>query len=431
MRRRSFARSLTAAALFAPFFARLERTRAQPSLGRAKYLCLMTTTGSNPSLWNGSTLFNASNQPLQRIADDVVIVSRLNGNGHCASHGSPGGLTGVGYSGFGHTSIDQYVARALQAGGVRSSIPSLILGGDPTQESSTFWRDGSRLTAITRPVAAFDAIFAGAAPSDPGTTDPGTVEPPSERLRRRQSILDLMLGELEQLRAQLGAEERIKLELHADSIRALEMRLAGDGSTGGTGGEPAPGSCAPPAGIANGDQVLVDDARCLDLAITALGCDLTRVVAVEFGHHQGTQVRLPGMSGGDWHSNYLHSNQIADLTALESWLTEQFVLAVEKSKRIPAPDGDGTLFDQTLFVWARTMGDAVSHVDSDMRTVFAGGAGGYLRRSAGGRHVDARGQSHQRALLNAAAALGVADLSSFGSGNLGADARLPLEEVAS
>ena len=175
----------------------------------------------------------------------------------------------------------------------------------------------------------------------------------------------------------------------------------------------------------------MDDARCLDLAVTALGCDLTRVVAVEFGHHQGTQVRLPGMSGGDWHSNYLHSNQIADLTALEAWLSEQFVLAMEKAKRIPAPDGDGTLYDQTLFVWARTMGDAVAHVDSDMRMVLAGGAGGYLRRAAGGRHVAAGGQSHQRGLLHCAAALGVRDLASFGHAGLGGDSRLPLEEVAS
>ncbi|MCB9604575.1 MAG: DUF1552 domain-containing protein [Sandaracinus sp.] len=428
MRRRTFARSLGAAALFAPFLAKLGQTQAQPRLGRAKYLCLMTSTGSNPALWNGSgPLFNASNAPLQRVADDIVLVSNLNGNGHCATHGSPGGLTGVGYSGSGHTSIDQYVASGLMAAGIRTSIPSLLLGGDPTQESSTFWRGGERLSAIQRPVAAFDAIFAGAPPStDPTVPNTGA----DDRLRRRQSILDLMLGELEQLRGQLGAEERRKLELHTESIRALEMRLAGGGSS--TGGEgPAPGSCAAPAGVENGDQVLVDDARCLDLAVTALGCDLTRVACVEFGHHQGCQVRLPGMAGGDWHSNYLHSNQIADLTALEAWLCEQFVLAMEKAKRIPAPDGDGTLFDQTLFVWARTMGDAVAHVDSDMRMVFGGGAGGYLRRAAGGRHVDARGQSHQRGLLNCAAALGVADLSSFGNGTLGGDSRLPLEEVAS
>lgn len=424
MRRRTFSRALGAAALFSPFLATIGRTKAQPTLGRAKYLCLMTTTGSNPSLWTPSgPLFNASNQPLQRVADDVIVVSGLNGNGHCATHGSPGGLTGVGYSGSGHTSIDQHIARALGAAGVRTPFSSLQLGGDPNQQSSSFWRDGEQQSPIARPASAFDTIFAGAMPSDP--MEGG--EAPSDLLRRRQSILDLMLTELDQLRGSLGAEERRKLELHAESIRALELRLAG---TGGDGGGPTGGSCAPPTGVADTDEVLVDDAKCLDLAITALGCDLTRVVSVEFGFHNGTPCALPGMSPGDWHSNYLHSNQIADLTKLEAWLTEQFVGAMEKARTIPAPDGDGTLYDQTLFVWARTMGDAVAHSDGDMRTVFAGGAGGYLATSAGGKHVNASGASHQRALLNCAAALGISDMD-FGDGRLGGDSRIPLEAVVS
>lgn len=423
MRRRTFSRALGAAALFSPFLATIGRTKAQPTLGRAKYLCLMTTTGSNPSLWTPSgPLFNGSNAPLQRVADDVIVVSGLNGHGHCASHGSPGGLTGLGYSGTGQTSIDQHIARNLAAGGVRTPFASLQLGGDPNQQSSSFWRDGEQQSPIARPAAAFDTVFAGATPSDP--MDP--AEAPSERLRRRQSILDLMLDELDQLRADLGAEERRKLELHAESIRALEERLAGTGDGGGSTG----GSCAPPTGMADTDRVLVDDARCLDLAITALGCDLTRVVSVEFGFHNGTPVNLEGMTPGDWHSNYLHSNQVEDLTKLEAWLTEQFVGAMEKARTIPAPDGDGTLYDQTLFVWARTMGDAVAHTDGDMRTIFAGGAGGYLSTTPGGRHIDAGGASHQRALLNCAAALGVSDMD-FGDGGLGGDSRLPLEAVVS
>ena len=423
MRRRTFSRALGAAALFSPFLATIGRTKAQPTLGRAKYLCLMTTTGSNPSLWTPSgPLFNESNQALQRVADDVVLVSGLNGNGHCAAHGSPGGLTGLGYSGSGHTSIDQHIARQLVGGGVRTPFASLQLGGDPNQQSSSFWRDGEQQSPISRPATAFDTIFAGAMPGDP--MDGG--ESPSELLRRRRSILDLMLTELDQLRASLGAEERRKLELHAESIRALELRLMGTGEGGGA----TDASCAPPTALEDTDEVLIDNAKCLDLAITALGCDLTRVVTVEFGFHNGTPSTLPGMTPGDWHSNYLHNNQIADLTKLEGWLTEQFVGAMEKARTIPAPDGDGTLYDQTLFVWARTMGDSVAHTDGDMRTIFAGGAGGYLSTRTGGRHIDAAGQSHQRALLNCAAALGVSDMA-FGDGRLGGDSQLPLEAVVS
>lgn len=69
------------------------------------------------------------------------------------------------------------------------------------------------------------------------------------------------------------------------------------------------------------------------------------------------------------------------LTNLERWLATQFVAAADKLKSLPAPDGNGTLFDQALMVWARDMGDAVEHRGDDMRFVFAGGAGGYLRTS--------------------------------------------------
>jgi hypothetical protein len=50
----------------------------------------------------------------------------------------------------------------------------------------------------------------------------------------------------------------------------------------------------------------------------------------------------------------------------------------------------------------------------DMRFVFAGGAGGYLKKSANGRYVQGGGESHQRALLTMAEAMGITNLTGFG-----------------
>jgi len=153
----------------------------------------------------------------------------------------------------------------------------------------------------------------------------------------------------------------------------------------------------------------------LELAINAFACDITRVAAVQFGHHQQCAVDLPGVKG-DYHNDFMHGDQPphARLATLERWLCEQFVAGVKKLKSLPAPDGSGTLYDQTFIMWARDMGDAPMHTGDNMRFVFAGGAGGYLKKSANGRYLQGGGEHHQRALLSAAEAMGLTNLTGFG-----------------
>ena len=59
---------------------------------------------------------------------------------------------------------------------------------------------------------------------------------------------------------------------------------------------------------------------------------------------------------------------------------------------MPDPLGTNgqTLFDNTLMVWARDMGDAQNHNQQSMRFVLASGNGGYLKTASGGplRQID-------------------------------------------
>jgi hypothetical protein len=162
---------------------------------------------------------------------------------------------------------------------------------------------------------------------------------------------------------------------------------------------------------------LPNTALLLPLAINAFSCDLTRVASVQFGHHQNCPVDIPGVVTGEWHNEFLHSPQkAAELLKLEQWLSQQFVDAALQLQSLPAPDGNGTLYDQTLMVWARDMGDSINHGDSNMVYVFAGGAGGYLEHSGSGRYIKAGGGAHVKALLNCAEAMGLSDYGSFGTG---------------
>lgn len=413
--RRQFVKAVGAAALAAPFYSLLRSRPARAAGRQARYFLLFFTNGTDGAAWSpvGSTdtriAWSAMTEPLAPLRSNLILVEHLSGQGTADNHGAPGGLTGLGYAGQNHLSVEQFIADGLRASGVQTAIPSLLLGGVATEQQSTFWRAGQRLSPIFSPQTAYETIFAGVAPGGGGLSP--------EILRRRQSALDLVKDELAHLSGALGAGERQKLELHTDSIRQLEERLTGGG------GE----SCEPGAAPAGGDQPLLASALHLDLAITAFACDTTRVAAVEFGNHQSTQVAISEVgAAGDWHNNFVHGdNPRTRLVALERWLCQQFVAAAEKLKSIPAPDGDGTLFDQTLMLWARDMGDSVVH-NGDMRFVFSGGAAGALRTAPEGRYIDGGGDAHQRALVTCCHAMGLTDATGFGDPDA---SRSPLEAV--
>jgi hypothetical protein len=402
--RREFAKRVGLAALFSPFLSLVEQAPAHAAaLGKAKYFLLFYTNGTDPAQWTptGSTqssiAFSAMTEPLAPLRPDLVLVERLSSLGTADNHAAPGGLTAQGYSGQSRISIEQFISDKLAAAGVVTPIPNLLLGSVRTEQQTSFYRNNQPLSPIFSPVTAYEAIFGNA----------GGVSP--ETLRRKKSALDQVARELAQLSGKLGADDRRKLELHADSIRAVEGRL----SSG------AGAACSPPAKPGEPGQDLLGSVAHLELAITAFACDLTRVAAVQFGHHQNTQVSLPEVGNpGNWHNDFIHGdNPRARLAKLERWLAQQFVAAGNKLKALPAPIGGGTLWDQTLMVWARDMGDSVNHNGNDMRFVFSGGAGGYLTKSPNGRYIDGGGDAHQRALLSCAAAMGVTSFTGFGDAN--------------
>lgn len=418
-------RGIGAAGLFSPFVSLLDQGKAQAAVGSAKYLMIFHTTGTDINLWRpaGSTssqiVFSEMLQPLSPIVDSLVIIEGLDSKGTATNHAAPGGLTGVGYSSNDRISLEQFVGDELDAQGVSTAFSSLILGGESSQSQSTFYRDGQALSPLFLPSTAYNTIFGAVTP------DPGNGESAADRLARRQSILDLVNDQLGTLSSELGSEERQKLELHADSIRELEERLALDAG-GGSGGA----ACTEYEAPQDSSESLYNCALLADMAATAFACDLTRVAAIEFGHHQATQIGIPEIGAGDWHQ-YLHAGLSQNLINVERWVGEQFVAVAQKLQSLPSPDGNGSLYDQTLMIWTRGMGDAIGHSGTDMRFVLAGGAGGYLDTTANGRYLQGGGQAHQRVLFNCCEAMGITDFTGFGSTDASAGAREPLSSVGS
>lgn len=416
--RRRFTQGLGVGALCAPFVSLLEPGTARAE-GKAKYLLIFHTTGTVPDLWRptGSTgdnlVLSEMLEPLEPLRDSLILVDGLDSVGTADNHAAPGGLCGVGYGSNQKISVDQFISDAV---GSDTAFPSLILGSVSTESQSTFYRDNQILSPLFLPSTAYETVFDGV--SVGGGGDDAAL---ALRLARRQSVLDLVTDQISTLSSELGSAERQKLELHTESIRELEDRLVSGGAAEG---------CDPGPAAVDSPELLTNSALHADLAVSAFACGLTRVAAVEFGHHQATQVSLPEIGNGDWHQ-FLHSNMLDEVVRLERWVAEQFVATAERLKSLPAPDGGGTLYDQTLMIWTRGMGDAVVHNGADMRFVIAGGAGGYLDHAPGGRYVQGNGEAHQRVLLNLCEAMGVSDFSGFGGDGAEFGAREPLASIGS
>ncbi len=170
-------------------------------------------------------------------------------------------------------------------------------------------------------------------------------------------------------------------------MRQLENKLIQSGMTAGACRELAGATDSTAAHPAIGDNLTH-----LDIIVNAFACDVTRVAAIQFGNDQKFEVDLPGLQG-DQHTSFLHGSttDFTNLGKFEVWMAQQFAAVIAKLKSRPEPDDpSSTLYDNTLMVWCRDMGDATVHNQKSMRFVIAGGAGGYLKTNPAGRYLDFR-----------------------------------------
>jgi Protein of unknown function (DUF1552) len=426
--RRTWLKTLAAGTALSPFLD-LEAPAQAALNGPVKRVVLFCTMATVPTIWTPTSVkaendftLAESTSPLDAIRKHMVMIEGLPSQNPGDNHGSPDGLTGLGFGASGQQhliSVDQFVADKLVAGGSTAAVPSLLLGAEATANGGkTMFNRANNLPTISSPLAAFKAVFGNA-----GATPPAGGAPVDQLLKRRKSTLDALTSQLKTLSDNVGSEAKARLDLHLQSIRQIETRLSsGGGQLAGCG-----------EGITATDattNVLQANLVHLDILTSAIACNATRVAGIQFGSDQVLQVDLPELGlQGDEHGLMLHSgmgDNYAKLTQFEKWLSQRFVDLVNKLEATPDPDGGGSVLDSTLVVWARDMGDGSAHNQESMRFVFAGSK--YLKKDPNGRYINFAGRArHERALLNICEAMGVTDFKGFGDSGL-AD-KTPLSEL--
>ena len=419
VRRRHFLQLAGAGLIAAPFLSLLRTRRVRAADGVAKRLVIFfspngvvhshwrpTGGGADFSFPAGSIL-----EPLTPHKDKLVVMDGLN---FLQADNHEGGMAamltckGEADSVGGGASIDQYIAAQLDS---PTKFASLELGvqtsawGGSTQTRMCYGTAGQFVTPDDDPLNVYDRMF--------GDLTGGSDE--AARLaNRRQRVVDLLKDETKALRAEVGSEERHKLDAHLDALASVEQGL----QTGGSCDTAPP---APSVGNPMLDAEIPGVTRAqIDLAVTGLACGLTNVVTIQLSHTVSPSVFswVDGVNEGHHALSHIDDSNaagVAQFAACERWSAEQFAYLLASLDALPEPDGEGTMLDNSVVLWAKEMGDSRAHVCTDVPFVLAGGSGCFNT----GQYLSFDGEPHNKLMVSICQAMGLTN-DTFGKASFGA-----------
>ena len=270
------------------------------------------------------------------------------------------------------------------------------------------------------PKAAFDSLFMGFVPPDPGEALKAAYE-----LAKRKSIIDLVKHDVEALIPKLGKADNQRMQRHLDEIRDLEIKLMAVPPVQTEQCKMLPDPGPDPAiggdnvGVGGDDMFDInvgysDEAKRAqifhDLIHMAFVCDLSRSVALLYTMAQ-SHMNIYPIAGHPYDQHELGHSGLgtAEVSKVIAWHVDLFAGLVAKIR--DTPEGDGSLLDRCAMVLLHEGGhgydpagkDNSSHSTENMACMIAGRAGGLK----GGQHVVATDMHPGNVLNTAMRAVGV------------------------
>ena len=413
-----------------------------------------TVVGSEPErFWpteHGSLTFDKVQgralEELDGYLDRLLVVSDVHmhnfsyGDGHargalqCLTARGPTVPDQGGSSEAAGESIDHRIGRELNPPGQESLVlyagnPGGWLGGP----CISYRGPADRRAATHNPLNGYQQIMG---------LDSNQLE---ELIARQESVNDLVSGQLESLMnsPKLSGEDRLRLELHFDSIRSLENNLTcnlADEELSIVNG------LAPGYASNIGDEVLDAVRAHMHVAVLAVACGYTRSVSIQVGNGNDGTTRYRNLDDNSLMENFhyishrraSHDNSgaiIAESDKLHEMVDRQFARAfrylIERLAEYQLPDAP-SLLDCGYALWFNDLGNGPAHSAQRIPTVIAGSAGGFLKQ---GEYIAANGgnggSTHARLLNTLGSAAGLRNgsgelISDFGDPSLD---RTPLTEL--
>ena len=270
-----------------------------------------------------------------------------------------------GSGGFRNTiSLDQYIAERI---GHETRFPSLTLGVNVQQgQRSLSWTaSGALIPCEEKPSDVFRRMFVQGSPAE--------VAAQLRKLERGQSILDAVGSQAKDLQRGVTARDRDRLDQYFTSVRDLEHRMQMSRAWEHT---PRPVVHVPePLDPASPKAYMEKVKLMYDMARLAFETDSTRSIsllldsvsspAIEFGDHK--------LSDG-YHNLSHHGKSEAKLSQLKTVDEWHMKLLAELFTELKSIQEDGEpLLDRTMILYGSNLGNANTHVTTNLPTLFAGG----------------------------------------------------------
>ncbi len=239
-------------------------------------------------------------------------------------------------------SFDQVIADKVYADSP-TSFRSIALGvnaPDPSGHTSCFFKAAQQpVNAQNNPSAAFDSLFKDL------QTGMGQDTQALARLRaQKQSVIDLVRGELGSVCGRIGAQEKDKCDAHLAALRQLETRISGEGGM--------VTQCTKPSAPSAGDLVKKIESQ-MDIISSAFTCDLSRIATLQLGFCDGGLDMIPGLNHHDITHATGDTNLAPDVVAnhkkIDRWFADRWAYLLGKLSAVQ--EADGSLLDNTLIVF--------------------------------------------------------------------------------
>lgn len=270
-----------------------------------------------------------------------------------------------GSGGFRNTiSLDQYIGERI---GHLTRFPSLTLGVNVQQglRSLSWTGSGVLIPCEEKAADVFARMFLQGTKAE--------TEAQVRKLETGQSILDAVASQARDLQRTVGARDRERLDQYFTSVRELEQRMQ---MSREWERKPKPKVNAPvPLDPASPKAYMEKVKLMYDMARLAFETDSTRSISLLLDSVNSPAIDIDDVKITDGYHNLSHhgksAQKLAQLKAIDEWHMKLLANLFTELKAV-REDGE-PLLDRTMILYGSNLGNANTHVTTNMPTIFAGG----------------------------------------------------------
>ena len=270
-----------------------------------------------------------------------------------------------GRGGFRNTiSLDQYAAERL---GHLTRFPSLTLGVNVAQGQRSLSCTGAGVLIPCEEKASetYRRLFLQGTPEE--------VDAQVRRLQLGQSIMDAVGGQAKDLQRKVGARDRERLDQYFTGVRDLEQRMA---MSQEWEKRPKPKVTAMLPTDPAGPRAYMEKVKLMyDMTRLAFETDSTRFVTLLLDSVSSPAIEIEGKNLSDSYHNLSHhgrsAEKISQLKTIDEWHMKLLAELFGGLKSVK--EGNENLLDRSMILYGSNLGNANTHVTTNLPTLLAGG----------------------------------------------------------